>query len=169
LLPYLTALIEQDKIDPAIALGLLRISAPVELHVCGTEQLAELLAKKQYPDSKSLLTDLILQFEQNHPGVFMPGTLATLQNIAERELGNDSELTSYLSMAAPKFQKLREEKNENDNDHGARYASFAKTLNDQAEENRRALKELVNETDPSDAASLSRAIDALNNLQNALI
>ncbi|MBK9316799.1 MAG: hypothetical protein IPM55_21515 [Acidobacteria bacterium] len=48
LLPYLAALIEQDKIDPTIALGLLRLSAPVELYVCGTAQLAEIIAEKQY-------------------------------------------------------------------------------------------------------------------------
>lgn len=166
LLPYLMALLEQDKIDPAVALGLLRISAPVEFFVCGTEQLAEILAKKQYPNSKALLTELILQFEQTHPGVFMPGTLATLHRIAERELGEDSEITTYLSAAAPKFEKLRDEENENQNYHGTQYPHFVDTAIDQAEKDERDLKKIVDETDPTDRASISQAVDALNSLRN---
>jgi hypothetical protein len=166
LLPYLTALIEQDKIDPSIALGLLRISAPAELYVCGTEQLAEVIAEKRYPNSKELLTELISQFEQNHPGVFMPSTLVTLHKIAERELGKDSEQTAYLSLAAPKFEKLRDEGNENRNYHGAQDARLAERPNDQEAENRRTLKKIEDETDPADEASMSRAIDALNDMQH---
>jgi hypothetical protein len=162
LLPYLSALLEQDKIDPSIALGLLRVSLPVEFYVCGTEQLAELIAKKQYPNSEALLTEAILQFEQNHPGVFMPGTLETLRTLAERELGKDAELTIYLSTAAPKFKELRDENNENRNYRRPEYSSPATTSADEVEENRRAFEKIVNETDPSDEASLSRAIDALN-------
>jgi len=53
LLPYLTALIEQDKIDPSVALGLLRLSDPAELYVCGTQQLAEVIADKRTPIRRS--------------------------------------------------------------------------------------------------------------------
>jgi hypothetical protein len=166
LLPYLTALIEQDKIDPSIALGLLRVSDPAELHVCGTEQLAKVIAEKRYPNSKELLTELIAQFEQNHPDVFMPSTLATLHKIAERELGKDSKQSAYLSVAAPKSEKLRNEENENRNYHGAQDHRVAEGAKDRAEENRRALKKIVNGTDPADEKSMSRAIDGLNNLQH---
>ena len=166
LLPYLTALIEQDKIDPSIALGLLRVSDPAELYVCGTEKLAEVIAEKRYPNSKELLTELISQFEQNHPGVFMPSALSTLHKIAERELGKDSEQSAYLSVAAPKFEKLRNEENENRNYHGAQDPRLAERANDQVEQNRRALKKIVDETDPADQESMSLAIDALNNMQH---
>ncbi|HSL02569.1 MAG TPA: hypothetical protein VK901_03405 [Nitrospiraceae bacterium] len=166
LLPYLTALIEQDKIDPSIALGLLRVSDSAELYVCGTEQLAEVIAEKRYPNSKELLTELILQFEQNHPGVFMPSTLATLHKIAERELGKDAEQSTYLSVAAPKFEKLRDEGNENRNYRGAQDPRLAEKVCDRGEENRRALKKIENETDPIDETLMSRAIDALNNMQH---
>lgn len=165
LLPYLTALIEQDKIDPTIALALLRISDPAELYVCGTEQLAEVIAGKRYPNSKELLTELILQFEQNHPGIFMPSTLATLHKIAVRELGNDSEQSAYLSYAAPKFKKLNDEGNENRNYRSVQDVRLTGKANDREEENRRALKKIENETDPSNEASMSRAIDALNGMQ----
>lgn len=166
LLPYLTALIEQDKIDPVIALALLRVSDPAELYVCGTEQLAEVIEKKRYPNSKELVTELILQFEQNHPGVFMPGTLATLGEIAKRELGKDAEQSAYLSVAAPKFEKLRDENNDHRNYHGAPDPRLAEKANDTQEENRQTLKRIEDETDPSNDASMMRAIDALNGMQH---
>ena len=166
LLPYITALIEQDKIDPSIALGLLRISDPAELYVCGTEQLAEVIAEKRYPNSKELLTELIAQFEQSHPGIFMPSTHATLHKIAERELGKDSKQSAYLSVAAPKFEKLRNEDNENRNYHSAQDPRVAEGTKDWAEEKRRVLKKIADETDPADEESMSLAIDGLNKLQH---
>lgn len=166
LLPYLTALIQQDKIDPSIALAMLRLSDPAELWVCGTEQLAESISRKRYPNSKQLLSELILQFEQNHPGVFMPSTLATLHKISERDLGKDSEQIVYLSLAVPKFQKLRDEENENRNYHSEQDPHLPSKTNNQEEKKRLALKKIEDETKPSDEASMSRAIDALNNMQH---
>lgn len=166
LLPYLTALIEQDKIDPSIALGLLRISDPAELYGCGTTHLAEVIAEKRYPSSKELLIELILQFEQNHPSVFLPSTLVKLRKIAERELGKNSEQSAYLSVAVPKFEKLRDEENENRNYLGTQDPRRVAPANDQEEKNRRALKKIVDETVPADETSMSRAIDALNDMQH---
>lgn len=166
LLPYLAALIEQDKIDPAIALGLLRVSDPAELHICGTAQLAEIIANKRYPNSKELLAELIGQFEQNHSTVFMPSTLATLHKIAEREFGKGSEQTAYLALAAPKFEKLRDEENVNRNYNGPQDTRLTETLNNQQEENRRALKKLEDDTDPTDGASMSQATEALSSMQH---
>ncbi len=166
LLPYLTALIEQDKIDPAIALALLRISNPAELYVCGTEQLAEVIHEKRYPNAKELLTELILQFEQNHPGVFMPSTVATLRKIAERELGAGSEQSAYLSVAAPRFKKLTDEENDRRNYHGATDPLIVAKVHNMEKEHEHALKKIEDETDPSDEASMSRAIDSLNALEH---
>ena len=166
LLPYLTALIQQDKIDPSIALALLRVSDPAELWVCGTEQLAEVISEKRYPNAKELLSELILQFEQNHPDVFMPSTLATLHKIAERDLGKNSEQSIYLSLAVPKFEQLRDEGNENRNYHGAQDPYVQEKTNDQKEEKLSVLKKIEDETNPADESSMSRAIDALNSVQH---
>jgi len=166
LLPYLTALIEQDKIDPAIALALLRVSNPAELYDCGTKQLAEVIEQKRYSNSKELVAELILQFEQNHPGVFMPGTVATLSKIAARELGKDTGQSVYLSIAAAKYERLRNEENDQLNYHGAPDPRLAKKADDAKKEDRCALKKIENETDPTNEASLSHAIDALKELRN---
>ena len=164
LMPYLTALVEQDKIDPSIALGLLRVSDPAEHYICGTEQLAEVITAKGYPNSKELLTELVLQFEQNNPGVFMPSTLEALHRIAECEFGKDSEQIAYLSRAALKFKRLREERDETRNYNGIQDPRLTEEANDQEEENRRALKKIEDETDPTNEASLSQAIEVLNDM-----
>lgn len=165
LLPYLAALIEQDKIDPSIAIALLRVSNSVELHVCGTEELADVIAKKQYPNAKQLLTELISQFEANHPGVFMPSALRKLHQIAER-LDPNSEQSVYLSHAAPKFEKLRDEENENRNFQGSRDLRIGQRDNSEEDASRVAVDKLEQETDPVDEASMSRAVDTLNGLSH---
>lgn len=166
LLPYLTALIEQDKIDPAIALAVLRISDPAELYVCGTEQLASVIEKKHYPNSKELIAELILQFEQNHPGIFMPDAFATLSEIAQRELGKDSEQSKYFSAVALKSRELRDENNDHRNYLGTPDHRLVEKETDTQEENRHSFKKIKDETDPSNEDSMSRAIDALNDMQN---
>jgi hypothetical protein len=162
LLPYLTALIEQDKIDPSIALGLLRVSDPAELYSCGTEQLAEIITIKQYPNSKELLIELITQFEQNNPGDYMNRTFKKLHEIAETQLGRDSENTYHLSLAAQKYEELRDERNVNQNYHRVHDSTAEERAVKQEEKNRRALKNIEAETDPSDETSMSKAIEALN-------
>lgn len=166
LLPYLSALIEEDKIDPALALALLRLSDPAELHVCGTKQLAEVLVKNRYPNTKDLIAELIFQFEQNHPGSFMPDTFATLSRIAETEFGKDSLESIYLASATSKFEQLRNEHNDHRNYHGPPDQGLAERKSVEDEKNRRSLKTIANNTDPTDEASMARAIDALNDIQH---
>ncbi|MBK9316800.1 MAG: hypothetical protein IPM55_21520 [Acidobacteria bacterium] len=96
----------------------------------------------------------------------MLGTLTTLHEIAGRELGKDSELTAYLSIAAPKFDRLHNEENENRNYRSTQDLRHVEAIADQKEENRRALKKIEDETDPADATSMSRAVDAFNKLQH---
>jgi len=165
LLPYVAALIEDDKIEPAIAVALLRLSDPVELYSCGTEQLAELIEKKRYSNSKELMAELILNFEQNNPGVFMPSTVAVLSKIADQELGMQSEQASYLSAAAPLYEALRNEENECRNYHGLHNSDPVVPRDDTDTEGSRALKRLQDQTDPSNEELLSRAIEALGGMQ----
>lgn len=166
LLPYLSALIEQDKVDPAIALALLRIADPAELYICGTKHLAEVLVGRRYPNTKDLITELIFQFNQNHLNIFMADTVATLSRIAAIELGEGSQENIYLSAAASKFETLRNEHNDHQNYHGPPDHRFAERKKVEDDKNRRSLNAVGNNTDPSDEASMARAIDALNGMQH---
>ena len=165
LLPYVAALIEDDKIDPAMAVALLRLSNPAELYFCGTEQVAELIEKKRYSNSKELIAELILQFGQNNPGVFMPSTVATLSKITEREWGKESDQSSYLSAAAPLYETLRNEENECRNYRGPHGSELVAPMDDSNTDGSRALKRLQEQTDPADEESLSRALDDLGGMQ----
>jgi hypothetical protein len=81
-LPFLTALIEDGKIDPAIALAILRLAHPAELHSCGTGRLAKVIETKQYHNARELIIELIHQFESNNPGEPMAGTRTILGEVA---------------------------------------------------------------------------------------
>lgn len=167
LLPYLTALLEQDKIDPRTVLALLRLTDPAELYSCGTQELAQVIERKQYPNAKELVAELIHQFERDHPGVFMPRAVRTLGEIAERVLGKDSEQSAYLSVAADRFLKVNDEDNENRNYRSACDERLALLLEDTKEQDRAALPKIVQETDPSEEAAVSHAVERLNSMGNA--
>lgn len=161
LLPYLVALVAQDKIAPEIAICLLRISTPVEFYECGTAQFAELIAKKCYPNSEELLTELVTQFRESHPGVFMSSTLHSLHNVAVQELGEESIIATYLACAAPKAEVLIDEANELRN-HPP-FANQGSWRNANSDERvREALQAIDEKTDPTSEESMADAIDEMN-------
>ncbi|MCI0563427.1 MAG: hypothetical protein MN733_33545, partial [Nitrososphaera sp.] len=167
LLPYVTALIEDCKIDPAVALAILRLSDPAELYGCGTGELATVIETKQFPNARELIAELIYQFESNNPGVPMAGTLATLSDLAARVLGNDSKESAYLSIAAPHFRRINDEENEHRNYRGRPDAGLLVKREHAERENKRALKKIIDETVPSDETSISHAIDLLSTMEQS--
>ena len=166
LLPYLTALIDDGKIEPEYALALNRLSGPVELHVCNTAAFAKAIDEKSYPNRKSLVSELIQQFEDNNPGMPMDSTVQTLASIAERALGKESETTAYLSAAHEHFAKVRDELNENMNYHGKSDTRFSHRRESKDKENRSTLKRLAARTTPNDEASMANAVEELNDMQH---
>lgn len=155
LLPLLTSLLEADKIDPEIALGILRLAKSVELLVSGTAEMATVLEKKRFGNSKELIAELIRQFLQNHPGVYMRKAVPVLQEVAERELGTESEISKYLSFALPRFIDLQEQANE------LRDGSSKNGHKDDSVKDEK-LRMIVAGMDPKDPKSVSKAIDNLN-------
>jgi hypothetical protein len=165
LLPYLTALIDDGKIDPKDALALNRLANPAELHSCGTETFATAIDNKNYPHSKELITELIKQFEVNNPGVPMDRTVKTLASIAAKVLGKTSETTAYLSAAHRHFAKVRDERTEHVNYHGESDVRLSGRAVSRDRQNRIKLRKIASRTTPVDEASLGKAIDELNEMQ----
>lgn len=155
LLPVLTSLLEADKIDPEIAMGILRLAKSVELHVSGTADMAAVLEKKRFGNSKVLITELIRQFLQNHPGVYMRKAMPVLKEAAEKELGSESEISEYLSLSLPRFIDLQEQADERRNGSGKNVSK-----NDPVSDAK--LREIAENFDPKDAKSVSKTIDSLN-------
>jgi hypothetical protein len=169
LLPYLYALLDQDKIDPAIALGLLRLSDPAELRVCGTSDLAKLLEKKDYPNRQELLTELIKQFEENNPSSGMASNVQGLSEVAARVLGSSSDMSRRLAEAAPHYDKLREEQNARSNSHNRSFSNlaFARKQKKEKKQNEVFIKKILDSTDSCDQASLSKAVASFAGSVNA--
>ena len=158
--PYLTALIQDNKIDPAIAVPILRLSHPAELHNCGTSDLAKAIEARQCPDAAKLISDLIRQFESNNPGEPMAGSRVSLSEIAQRVLAKDSEEYPYLSIAGRHFNKVNQEQIEQHNDsHGHAHASQPERKHT---DRHRAVKRILEQVIPTDAASMSSGLESVN-------
>jgi hypothetical protein len=166
LLPYLTALIDDGKIEPEDALGLLRLSNPVELWGCNTATFAKTIDDKSYLNRERLISELIQQFEDNNPGVPMHSITETLASIAERSLGKASATTTYLSSAREHFAKVRAELNEHMNYHGRTEPRLSKRVVSTERQNRAKLRKLAIRTKPNNEPSMGKAIDELNKMQH---
>ena len=164
LLPYLTALILDEKIEPEIAMALLRLSNPLELWVCDTKTLAKAIEEKDYPSQAILVSELIRQFEENSSGILMDDTLKALASIAERTLGKRSETTAYLAEAHKRFAEVRNERNENMGQRGKRGSQFSKASASTERKNKTKLRKLAAGILPNDADSLATAVDELHDM-----
>jgi hypothetical protein len=114
----LTALIQDVKIEPETALGLLRLSDPAELYSCGTGTFAKAIHEKKYWNEKSLISELIQQYQNNNPGVPAVSTVEALGSIAEEVFGKDAKESVYLTTSVSRFAKMRDERNDHMNYHG---------------------------------------------------
>lgn len=155
LLPVLTSLLEADKIEPEIALGILRLAKSAELLVSGTAEMVSVIEKKRFGNSKELITELIRQFFQNHPGAYMRRALPSLQEIAQRELGSESEISRYLSTAVPRLRDLQTEANELRNG-SSRHGKEDKPIKSAK------LEMIAASIDSKDAKSVSEALENIN-------
>ena len=165
LLPYLAAMLDQDKIDPRTALALLRLADPAEFLDCGTRDLAELIERKPYANGEEIVAELINQFGRNHPGVFMARTWRTLSEIAGRVFGKNAKQTAYLSLTAEQFEKVSDEANKNRDYAGPQDAPL--WLASEESKERADLPQIVDETIPSDEVAVSGAVDRLNAMRHA--
>ena len=164
LLPYLTALLEDGKIEPKDALALNRLAEPVEAYLCGTEQFAQAIRDKAGPDPE-IITALIRQFEDDNPDTWMDSTAERLTALAKEALGA-SEMVRHLSAARNRHSIVRHTRNESQNYRVAPDAQRRKSADDIDRNKRVALEQIANDTDPTDETSLIQAISAFNELQN---
>ncbi len=166
LLPYMTALIEDDKISPQTALGLLRLSDPVELYECDTATFADAIHNKKCTNAKELFTEMLRQYNDNEPGIWSSRTLAALASIADDIFGGDTRQSAYLSLAAHRFERVNDERNRHLNYHGKHHAELRITPSRRKPGTNHAFKKIVANILPTDSTSISNAVAALDSLRH---
>lgn len=163
LLPYLNALVENDKIEPTLALAILSLSKPVELNGCGTAHLANAIEKKSPRNLRDLIAALIGNFERNNPEPYMSNTRLQLSEVAKRVLGAKSPEAARLSMSAAHYDKVMDENNDRLN-CGSHISSLLKRRPSRQKKLERALNSICRRTRPCDETSICEALAEIDKL-----
>ena len=161
LLPYVRALLDDNQVDPAIALTMLRVSNPAELYVCGTEQLVESLESTDSDLLGEWAKVLIEQYLQNNPGSLASDTPRALARLATRAIGDASREYAYLSAVAAKNKVTRDEYNHLNN--WREPAPLANVQKRDAEKDAALefVSLLVADLDPMDELAVGKAITSV--------
>lgn len=160
LLPYLRALVEDDQLDPDLAVTLLRLSNPAELYVCGTSQLVATLEAKVNGQHASLVRELIAQYLQNNSGSLSAETPRVLAQYAKGVLGKTSREYGYLSAAAERIEVSRDDYNTLNNWRASEPGHNTVDRRIEEEEARAAVLALAADLNPLSDVSVARALEA---------
>jgi hypothetical protein len=162
-LPYLTALVADEKITPDVALCLNRLARPFEYWHCGTREFAEAIRSKAGAVRRDVIAELIQQYEDDYHSAYGP-TLETLATLAEEALGKFSEDTAFLSAAYKRETELCDTQNDHLNYRGRPDARLLKRVDQEKNQLRTRLQSIAAATDPTDQAALGKAIKAATDL-----
>src|SRR5262249_13387707 len=147
LLPYLTALVNDGKIDADIAVALNRLARPVEYVYDGTSVFVEAV-ERQSGGHVGLARGLIQQFEDDNP---VPGSYETLRNlvsVAKRTFGNTSPTTRYLVAAEKSFKEGRKVINSRQGYSPFIHQKTSRRGQAHERENRKSINAIIKSTDP---------------------
>lgn len=160
LLPYVRALLEDDKLDAELALTLLRLSNPAELYMCGTTQLVATLESKPSARLADVATELVGQYLQNNPGSLGSETPRALARFAGSMLGKDSWQRQYLEAAADRIDVKRDDHNRRTNWRASRGEATQRTWEDEQKKAKEYVLQIATGTDPLDEVAVGRVLDA---------
>lgn len=160
LLPYVRALLEDDKLDAELALTLLRLSNPAELYVCGTTQLVATLESKPSAGVPAAATELVAQYLQNNPGSLGSETPRALARFAGSVLGNDAWQRQYLDAAADRIDVKRDDHNRRANWRAPGADAVPRTWEDEQNKAKVHVLQIAAGTDPLDEVAVGRVLDA---------
>ena len=160
LLPYVRALLEDDKLDAELALTLLRLSNPAELYVCGTTQLVATLESKPSACLPAVATELVAQYLQNNPGSLGSETPRALARFAGAVLGQDAWQRQYLDSAADRIDVKRDDHNTRANWRAPGADAPPRTWEDEQTAAKAHFLQLAANTDPLEEVAVGRVLDA---------
>ncbi len=166
LLPYLTALVQDGKMEVGLALALNRLANPVEYWFDGTAEFAKAIEGTGGTDGPQILAEVIGQFEDDNPTLSVESAVEALASLAQRTLGKSAETTAYLSAAKKHLAKERGRTSNHVTSGSGALAPIRLHSDKQDRRKRLELKALVLSTNPTDPTSLAKAIKLLEDLQD---
>ncbi|MEP1706263.1 MAG: NACHT domain-containing protein [Marinobacter sp.] len=161
LLPYLTALLRDQKISPEYALSLNRLADPVELWECNSSTLGKALYAANAANAKLVASEFINQYLDNHPGVSSSSTVKEIAKISKDALGSSNPLTKHLKAAYPTFDAVIRESNEHRN-YNPKGDSRLGVMPDESQPEYANIKALVSAIDPLNEDALVAAFEQIN-------
>lgn len=167
LMPYLTALIDDEKIDPEDAVALNWLADPAGSWSCNTETFAKALAGKNSENSKQLVTELVQQYEANNPGLSTESTVKALAKISKSVLGPRSKIASRLNSLYPHFGRVINTRNEHANYRSSHDFKLRRDADKREAKSKRVLTGIANSALWGDCESLSSALAALSDSESA--
>jgi hypothetical protein len=163
LLPYVRAMVQDDKLDAALAMTLLRLSNPAELYECGTTQLVATFESKPSARAPGVATEIVTQYLQNNPGSLGSETPRALARFAGSVLGESAWERQYLEAAADQIELKRDDHNTRAN---RRASGSDSSLGNWEAEQAAAKEEILKLADginPLDEVAVGRVLDAARN------
>lgn len=165
LLPYLTALVEDDKLAPKIALALNRLAKPREYFYASTKELANAIASGASQDS-AVVGELLRQFQDENPDTAMDDTVETLVSLAEEAFGTSSDEAHGIRVARERYSKVIDIRDETRNVLERSHVHPHENESETIEIDGGGIDTIVLAADPIDENSLFQAVRKLNDLEN---
>ena len=165
LLPYLTALVEDGKVEPRVALALSRLAKPREYFYASTKELTEAIALRAGQDI-IVVKELIRQFRDDNPDTAMADTVDVLVSLAEETFGASSSGARQLRTARRRYAKVMEIRNRTQNSRTMTHVYSNEDVSKNEGAVRDQIRSIVLAADPVSQVSLSKAIAELSDLGN---
>lgn len=160
LLPYVRALVQDDKLDATLAMTLLRLSNPAELYVCGTTQLVATFESKPSARDPGVATELVTQYLQNNPGSLGSDTPRALARFAGAVLGENAWERQYLDAAADRIEVKRDDHSTRANWRVSGADASPQTWEAEQAAAKAHILQLADGIDPLDEVAVGRVLDA---------
>lgn len=160
LLPYVRALVQDDKLDATLAMTLLRLSNPAELYVCGTSELVATFENEPSARDPGVATELVRQYLQNNPGSLGSATPRVLARFAGAVLGDNAWERQYLDAAADLIEVKRDDHNTRANWRASSADASPGTWQAEEAAAKTHILQLADGIDPLDEVAVGRVLDA---------
>jgi len=163
--PYLTGLLEDDKIDAKDALSLNRLANPAETYYSSGKHFAQAIRQQAGPEP-GVVAELISQFQDENPGFASSDTIDSVIAIAEEALGKKNQIVKHLAGEARQIRRVRSIQNERSNYRGDFTPMDSKKKSSSERRKLESMRRILASVDPTDGPSLENAFDSLGALGN---